>query len=323
MIESGFHSLVGPEPERSSGDHFQLVVQAFDGTGRDLATGSEPVEDEGLVVTEAAGGLLHGLELRPHHLGAPAVQEDAGPVRRDVGPEELEFLPQEVATNGAQGVAHELGQLDVLLGRAILRPLEEGPACALQDLAQSLRLQLLGLLPADLVDLLVHVGHDVKAVQDVDRLLGLLGDDLEVGLPHVAADEAQGDGSLAAELAEETQHRLHRAVAPNPQETAGPLVDLVDHGEELAAQPQHFVDADRADSIEAAVRQAPRHDHLDRAEHALPSGVEGPGHLRPAHALRPRRQEVGLHLYHHALPVRPGYRLYRDATAWAVDAPHR
>jgi hypothetical protein len=43
VVESHFHRFVCSEAERSSGDHFQLIVQPFDGAGRDLSAGSEPV----------------------------------------------------------------------------------------------------------------------------------------------------------------------------------------------------------------------------------------------------------------------------------------
>ena len=37
----------------------------------------------------------------------------------------------------------------------------------------------LGLLGADLVDRFVHLGHDVEAVEHVDRFAGLLGQDIQ------------------------------------------------------------------------------------------------------------------------------------------------
>jgi len=39
---------------------------------------------------------------------------------------------------------------------------------------------------AHLIDRIAHVLGDVKAVQDVERIPGLLGHDLQMGLPHVA-----------------------------------------------------------------------------------------------------------------------------------------
>ena len=38
---------------------------------------------------------------------------------------------------------------------------------------------------------MVHHGNDVIAVQDVKRLLGFAGDHLQVGFPHLTADETE------------------------------------------------------------------------------------------------------------------------------------
>ena len=45
--------------------------------------------------------------------------------------------------------------------------------------------------PAHLVHRLVQMLHDVEAVQDVQGVARLLAHHLQIGLPHVAADEAQ------------------------------------------------------------------------------------------------------------------------------------
>jgi hypothetical protein len=70
---------------------------------------------------------------------------------------------------------------------------------------------------ADFIDRLVHLGHDVEPVQDMHRLASLLGDYLEVRLPHVAAHKLQQARTLLAEHAKEPQEGLGRSVFANPQ----------------------------------------------------------------------------------------------------------
>ena len=59
----------------------------------------------------------------------------------------------------------------------------------------------------------------------------LLGDDLEIGLPHVTADEPQRRATLRAQPVEERQQRLYRTLLPHPQKPLAVGVDLIDHGQ--------------------------------------------------------------------------------------------
>ena len=56
--------------------------------------------------------------------------------------------------------------------------------------------------------------RDMKAVEDVERLPRLLGDDLQVRLPHVAADELSVAVRSVAEPAEERSRVLARRCWP-------------------------------------------------------------------------------------------------------------
>jgi hypothetical protein len=66
-------------------------------------------------------------------------------------------------------------------------------------------LQRADLHPPHGVDRVIHVERDVKSVEHVPGVAGLLGDDIEVRLPHVATDEPQGLRPHRAEPAEEFQ----------------------------------------------------------------------------------------------------------------------
>ena len=91
----------------------------------------------------------------------------------------------------------QFGQLHRLLLRAVLGTLQQAPAGMLQHRLVAVLRQAVGLAAADLVNRLVHLLHDVEAVQDVDGLLQLLGNHVQVGLPHVATDKTDRLRTLA------------------------------------------------------------------------------------------------------------------------------
>jgi hypothetical protein len=87
----------------------------------------------------------------------------------------------------------------------------------------------------DLIDRLAQVLSDVKAVQDMERVAGLLGDDLQIRLPHVAADERERGGALSPEPAEKLQECLRAAVLADPQQSLARRVNLVRERQEVRA----------------------------------------------------------------------------------------
>lgn len=70
----------------------------------------------------------------------------------------------------------------------------------------------------DLVDGLAEVSHDVEAVDDVQGLTGRLGNDPQVRLPEITADEAKPGGALLAKLF--SSRRSHRCRWSRPHDTA-------------------------------------------------------------------------------------------------------
>ena len=101
------------------------------------------------------------------------------------------------------------------------------------------------LFSPDLVQGLAELLHDVEPVEDVDRLPHPLPDHLQVGLPHVAADEAKVSRA-GSELVEELVEARGGTVDADPQEALAVRIDLVHDGEVLVATvPEHLVDADR------------------------------------------------------------------------------
>jgi hypothetical protein len=76
-----------------------------------------------------------------------------------------------------------------------------------------------------------QLGHQMEAVEDVERVGSVLGDEIEVGLPHVGAEEPDLGAALHPEPGEERPEGFLRASATDPEQTAAPFVDLVDHGQ--------------------------------------------------------------------------------------------
>ena len=113
----------------------------------------------------------------------------------------------------------------------IVGTLEQTPPAAFENGLVTVPFGGVEFLTAHGVHGLVHVRHDVEAVEDVDGLRGLLGEDFEIGLLHVAADELKSLAPLLAKPAEEAQQRLDLAVETDPQEASSSVVDLLDQGE--------------------------------------------------------------------------------------------
>jgi hypothetical protein len=124
--------------------------------------------------------------------------------------------PLEVAANRLEVVLQQVPERQVLLGRQILRTLQQQPPRLLQNRLISLASQLLRFARTNLVDRLVQMTHDVKPIQNVDRLRGLLRHHLQVGTPHVAAHIPQTRRPLLAEPAEEAKQRLGLAMLAHP-----------------------------------------------------------------------------------------------------------
>ena len=77
----------------------------------------------------------------------------------------------------------------MLLVGEVLTPFEQQPAGPLQDLVAALALHAAGFLGADLIERLVHIGDDMETVEDMQGLGAVLPNELQIGLPHVRADE--------------------------------------------------------------------------------------------------------------------------------------
>ncbi len=94
-----------------------------------------------------------------------------------------------MAANRFQVVLEKFRTLGHLAVGEVLRPLQRQPPAPLEDRLVAVCSELFDLGRAHLVDRLVHSLGNMKPVQHVQRVTGLLDDDFQVGPPHVAADE--------------------------------------------------------------------------------------------------------------------------------------
>src|SRR5882672_1149726 len=335
MIQGNFYRPEGSEAERPSGGQFRLVVEAFDDSPGNRALGAEPVEKELAMSPQHAGDLFHRLEPRAQGPPAPVVEEASGPGRGHVLPEVLEVLFEQVATDRFQIVPEQVGKLTLLGQSEILGPLEQQPARALQDGLVAFGLQILDLSGADLVDCLAQVGHDVEAIEDVNRLARLFGDDPQVGPPHVAAEELQRRAAFLAEPTKEAQQRLDLPLFADPEQSLAVFINLVDESQVVVPSlPLDLVDAQGFDAFQVDMVATPEHRHFDGAKDARPTRLKSLSDLLPAQALGPSREKPREGGCLVVPTLRPGNSLGVDAAGRAVgpapgkhekdlDAPQR
>ena len=114
MIQGDFYPAKRAKPVGFSGGQFRLVVEPLHHSAGKLFFGAEPVQQQAAMALHHAGDFLHRLDLRPHDALAPSVEEPPRPIRRDVAPEELEVLLEQIAPDGLQVAPQQLGQAALL-----------------------------------------------------------------------------------------------------------------------------------------------------------------------------------------------------------------
>src|ERR1019366_4815971 len=205
----------------------------------------------------------------------------------------------------------------------ILFALQNAPARFLQQRLMTFRGHLAGLGGADLIQRLIHLGDDVDAVEDMQRLGTFLTDHLQVGLPHIRADELDLRSELLSDDGEETLEGFDGAFLADPEQAGGPLVDLVDQGQVLVAfGVLDFVYTDGADRLQGAMLQAPADHILDGIAHFIPRSVERFGGFLPGELPRPAGQKQHIGSGQLVLAIAPGNLLDDHAAVAALDAPH-
>src|SRR5713226_6178066 len=323
MIEREFQDAKGTKTIGSSHGYFGFVVQSLDHTARNLLSGLEIVEQQLAVSTQRSGDLLHRRDAGSHRLLAPEIQERAGPGGRVVFPELLKIFFEEIGTDGLEVVAEQISQTELLLRGEILFALEHAPTRLLQQRRVALLGHLARLGGADLIQRLIHLGDDVEAVEDVQRLGTFLTDHVQVRLPHVRANKLDLGSELLSDDGEETLEGFEGAFLANPKQAGEPLVDLVDQGQVFVAfGVLDFIHTNGADRFQCAMFQAPADHILDSVAHLIPGSVERLRRFLPGELARPAGQKQHIGSGQLVLAIAPGDLLDHYATISAVDPSH-
>src|SRR5215218_2443600 len=135
--------------------------------------------------------LSHRLKAAAQGAGAPNIQESTRPEDRAVTPEIAKGLFEHPSAPGGQLAAQQ--SVEPLFGSASdsAPAPEQAPAHPLQFLATGMPAQLTALASPHLVYGFVQVHANVKAIEHVQSLGSVAGDDVQVGSPHIGADKAQ------------------------------------------------------------------------------------------------------------------------------------
>lgn len=164
----------------------------------------------------------------------------------------------------------------------------------------------------------------MEAVEDVESLGAFLTDELEIGLPHVRADEEDIGNDLLAHGSEESLEEFEGSFFADPEQAGDTDVDLIDEGEILVAfGVLDLIDADGIDLAEGAVLQAPGDNMLDRVEDLFPGSAKCLRGFLPRQAASPAGQKEHVDGSQSVLAVAPGDLFDDDGVAAAaIDAPH-
>ena len=303
MIQNEFKHIEGPVAKAPRKRDAALVVESLGHRVGELSLGAEVVEEQFLVGAQHPGYPAHGLYARAQGAGCPLFEEGGGPCLAAVFPELPETL---LEFPGARGAAqHAQNGLELGAG------MPPDPAATFEQ-QEAATLELLpGILPLDAALLaapdLVHGGVEMldymEWVEHVECHACFLGDDFQVGLPHVGTHHlkpGQEPGAFAFQFIESGSDGFFRAFPADPEQAAGALVDLVNQGDEvvafLALAPMKFINAQRRDVRQVAVFQSPIDHPLHRAAHRFPTATEDLCGFLPREAPPPLCQEkhVGL-----------------------------
>src|SRR5271157_2911239 len=152
MKKRDLSGLVGAKAIRLSEGHFDLVVQALDHPAGNGFLGSEVIEQNLPMLSEAGRYGLERFETRAPDFLAPALQELAGPRGGDIAPEVFKGGHQPKSSDGGQSRMRQLCHAPAFAGGPMLPVLEQRPTEFLQARRQSGLGQRPRFVPANLID---------------------------------------------------------------------------------------------------------------------------------------------------------------------------
>ena len=147
---------------------------------------------------------------------------------------------------------------------------------------------------------------------------------LQIGLPHVRADEHDFGNDLLAHGGKESLKGFDGSFLADPEQAGDANIDLVYQRQILAAfGVLDFIDANGVDLAERAVLQSPGDDMFDRIENLVPASAKALRGFFPRKPSRATGQEKHIVLAQRAFAVAPRDFLDRyHAAAAAIDPPH-
>src|SRR5665213_684019 len=237
MIERESYTSEGSKAIGFSHGDFGFVVQSFDDAAGELIACAEIIEQQFAMSAHRAGEFLHRFDSRSQGLGAPRIQEFAGPDGRVVFPELLELFLQKVGTHALQVVANQIAQLDALQVSEVLGALEQAPAGSFEQRLITFLRHAARLDGPHIVECEVHLGDDMEAIEDVEGMGAMLLDQVQVGLPHVRADELDAFTQLLTDQGEELLEAVTGSLLADPQQALAARLDLIDQRQILMASP--------------------------------------------------------------------------------------
>src|ERR1700733_9560805 len=165
----------------------------------------------------------------------------------------------------------------------------------------------------------------METIEHMQRLSRLGGQNVQEGLPHVATDEAQPFDELGTQFLQPPPQRLLRAPLSNPQQPTTTGVDLIHDGQEVvglqSVSPVNLVHADRFDSAQWAMGQAPLHKPLYRPIYRFPTSLKDLSCFSPAQPPCPASEKTHHGAGHRPLAGAPGNVLDHYTVIAALDPP--
>src|ERR1700730_14485482 len=183
----------------------------------------------------------------------------------------LKGFLEKVGTDGLEVVAEQIAQAEVLVVAEILAAAKQQPAGLLEDRGAALAFHAASFLGTDVIERLVHIGDDVEAVEDMQRLGAVFADEFHVGFPHVGADEGDFGNHVLAHGGEES---LKGSLFAYPGKAGDADIDLVDQNEVLVALGVlDFAHSDGIDLSQNPMFEAPGDDVLDSIADLFPGST--------------------------------------------------
>src|SRR5487761_1831220 len=278
MIDGGREVLHGAEAEGTMAHHLDLVVHAFQGAVGNSQPG--PGQDTVEMGTEHAHEFLEGLEPGAHRRMHPAFEVLFSPSRLAVIPEELKSFLQIVGAHDGRVPAHQGREALALVGPQVPGVLQQQEARSFEE-GLLPAAQTAYLTPSYFIDRPVEVLHEMEAVEEDLGVGGVELNGLQVGLPHIQADDLDRGRTAPTQSGEEPGQGLFGPILAHPEQR--PTFQVIDDGQIIMSfATTHFIDAEDVQRPAAATFQPIGHHAPDDRGHALPIQPEMPGRLLPA-----------------------------------------